>query len=215
MARQMPPLATRFATAVNVAVGIAEAGEIVRAGASKGSAAYRELRPSRLEALHEMAYLRVFVEWESFLEATFLRMQCGYISALYTPVFTAAKSKEHTLTSAQAALYKGAQYLLWHNPNTTVARARDWFVDAPHESVVLSNLSRLEWFAAVRHRIAHGAEDARRKHDAATIALAGRRYRGSSAGRFLRDWEPGSVPAHRWLHAIANELSGLASQLAP
>src|SRR5687767_10495406 len=108
MPRQMPPLATRFADAVSAAVGIAAAGEIVRGGARKGTPAYTELRPSRLEALHEMAYLRIFVDWEAFLEATFLRTQCGYTSPLYTPVFAANKSAEGTLAAAEAALYQGA-----------------------------------------------------------------------------------------------------------
>src|SRR5690349_178003 len=62
MPRQMPQLAGRFAAAVARAEGIAVAGEIVRSTSPTRSAAYREFRTSRLEALHEMAYLRIFVE---------------------------------------------------------------------------------------------------------------------------------------------------------
>jgi hypothetical protein len=211
----MPALASRFADAVDAAIGIAEAGEIVRSGAAKGSVIYRELRLSRLEALHEMAYLRVFVEWENFLEASFLRMQCGFESPLYKPVLAAGCTRPRTLVDAQAALYGSQQYLLWHNPHRTVARAQKWFVGCPHEVVTLSNISRLEWFGAVRHGIAHRSDDAASKLDAATIGLVGRRYRGSSAGRFLRDWDAGTTPDARWLQSIAAELVGLANQMCP
>jgi hypothetical protein len=215
MPRQMPPLASKFADRAKAASGIAEAGEVIRSGARRGSTIYRELRLSRLEALHEMAYLRIFVAWEVFLEATFLRTQCGYESPLYSPVFVVGRSREPTLSAAQIALYGSQQYLLWHNPNSTVARARLWFDRCPLEHVILSNLSRLEGFAAVRHVIAHGSADARQKFDAAAIGLAGRRYPGSSAGRFLRDWDHTAVPRRRWLNSIADELSGLAGQIAP
>jgi hypothetical protein len=211
----MPPLASRFADRAKAATGIAEAGEIIRSGARKGSTVYREFRLSRLEALHEMAYLRIFVAWEDFLEATFLRTQCGYESPLYSPTFIAGKTRQRSLAIAQLALYGNQQYLLWHNPNSTVTRAQLWFDKCPLEQVTLSNLSRLEWFAAVRHAIAHGSADARQKFDSAAIGLAGRRYPGSSAGRFLRDRDHAAVPPRRWLHSIADELSGLAGQIAP
>jgi hypothetical protein len=214
MPRQMPPLAGRFSSAVGRAVGIAEAGEIVRAGATRRSVAFREFRQTRLEALHEMAYLRIFVEWELFLEATFLRTQCGYLSAQYTPVFTANHNRQPSLAQAQAALYAGQQYLLWHNPNRTVTRAQGWFVGSPHELVTLSNLTRLEWFASLRHGIAHGSDDVRRQVNIATGALGGRTYTGSACGKFLRDWDRSIVPNRRWLHSIASELQNLARQIA-
>src|SRR4051794_31969902 len=107
MPRAMPALALKFQGAVRSALGIAEAGEIIRALSSRHSRPYRELALSRLEALHEMAYLRIFLEWENFLEASFLRMMCGYDSPLYSPEFTAGKSSQKSLADAQLALYEG------------------------------------------------------------------------------------------------------------
>jgi hypothetical protein len=211
----MPRLAAGFGMAVTAAVGIAEAGEIVRALSSPRGRIQQELSAPRLEALHEMAYLRIFVEWEQFLEATFLRMMCGYESSLYVPSFAPGRGRQGTIAAAQAALFGGRDFLLWHNPGRVRDRGSDWFVRGPHELVVGSNLTRLEWFASVRHRVAHASEDARRKLDAATIGLAGRRYRGSSAGRFLRDWDASASPPARWLHSIGDELSNLARQISP
>jgi hypothetical protein len=211
----MPALATRFQAAVTSALGIAEAGEIIRALSARQSRPYRELPLVRLEALHEMAYLRMFLEWENFLEASFLRMMCGYDSPLYSPQFASGKSRQRSLADAQLALYDGRDFILWHNPRYARDRGVKWFNTGPHETVVLSNFTRLEWFAAVRHRIAHGSEDAARKLDAATINLGGRRYRGASAGRFLRDWDTSVSPPQRWVHSIGDELGRLAGQIAP
>ena len=215
MPREMPALSSQFADAAATALALAEAGELVRQGAPRGSVAFRELKPSRLEALHEMAFLRVFVEWENFLEASFLRTLCGYVSPLYTPAFTPGSARQPTLAAAELALLAGNQYLLWHNPVTTVSRAKKWFIGAPHELVILSNLARLEWFAWVRHAVAHRSDDSKRKLDLATGNLAGRRYAGSSAGRFLRDWDPQSHPQTRWLHSITAELVALSGQICP
>src|SRR5690349_9661520 len=116
MPRAMPRLAAGFQDAVTSAVGIAEAGEIARALSPPRGAVRRELTISRLEALHEMAYLRIFVEWENFLEATFLRMMCGYQCPHYVPTFPTGKSRQPSLGDAQRELFGGRDYLLWHNP---------------------------------------------------------------------------------------------------
>lgn len=81
MPRIMPPLATTLAVEVDNALALAAAGEIVRASATPGSAAWREVRRKRLEALYEMAYLGLFIAWEIFLEETMLRLLCGYLTA--------------------------------------------------------------------------------------------------------------------------------------
>ena len=211
----MPSLAVGFDLAIRKALGIAEAGETIRAVSKPRSLVHGELTVPRLEALHEMAYLRIFVGWENFVEDAFLRMMCGYHSAMYVPQFQPGKAKEVTLASAQARLFQGKPYLLWHNPKYLVDRSSAWFASGPVELVTRSNYSRLEWLAFLRHRIAHGSKDARLKADTATIGLTGRRYAGSSAGRFLRDWNPSATPPQRWLQTIGDELASLAAQITP
>jgi len=211
----MPGLAVEFRAAVAAALGISEAGERIRTLAQAGSAIHRQLTLSRLEALHEMAYLRVFVGWEQFIEASFLRMMCGYQSTVWTPAFAAGKQRQLKISAAEGALFGGRDYLLWHNPKSVRDRGHQWFAGGPHEAVAVSNFSRLESFAAVRHRIAHGSDDARRKFDAATMTLSGQRYRGGSAGKFLRSWNASISPAERWLNTIGDELASLAAQISP
>lgn len=124
------------------------------------------------------------------------------------------RSFETTIASAEATVLGGRDYVLWHNPNTVVNRANRFFASSPIETVLLSNISRLENFAAVRHRITHSQSDARTKFDAATTAIAGKRYGGSRAGSFLRDTDPSTSPSLRWVEQLGNELQSLAMQIA-
>jgi hypothetical protein len=212
----MPALAVDFRRATRAAAGLPEAGELVRDASGKGSVAYQQLTPQRLTDLYEMAYLRMFVAWENFLEATFVRTMCGYVSSSYAPQFQGERVRQRTLEEAYKALLRpGQDFVLWHNPTRVRRWAAAWFVGCPHEFVIASSLSRLEWFARIRHRIAHGSDDARRKMDEATLGLAGRHFAGASAGRFLRSWNQASQPKERWLYTIEAELGALSRQISP
>jgi hypothetical protein len=216
MPRGMPPLASRFRHEVEHAVGIARAGELARNTSPRGSIARRELSPKRLAALYEMAYLRIFVSWEVFLEDSFLRMMCGWSSPIHLPSLRTPYRPFQTISAARAALLDGRDFILWHNPDKVSQRCLRWFDNGVHSRVVASNEARLEWFSAVRHRIAHGSDQVKSQMNAATMGLAGQRYPGASAGSFLRDWRKSEpLVQERWLRSIALELMELAGQIAP
>lgn len=209
----MPQLAAAFAADCNSALALARAGELIRSGSAPGSVAFVQLHPARLETLYEAAYLRVFISWEIFLEETMVRYLCGYSTPTWAPTFVPGITACRDLKSARTTLYGGRNYLLWHNPQDVANRGARFFTAGRHQTVMLSNLARLAWFAAVRHRIAHGQEDARQKFDQATMGVAARRYRGSRPGSFLRDTDGAAIPPHAWLDTIGSELQGLAAQI--
>lgn len=211
--RPLPRLDQSLRRHVAAAVAIPQAGEAARLALPIGSAAWRGLHIPRLELLYELAYLRVFVEWELFLEQTLVRLMCGYGSSSGLPVLKSGATFVKTIATAEAALLGNRQYLLWHDPLKTVARANTRFSSSSFQTVVASSTSRLQHFAAVRHRIAHGQDDARVNFDTATMQLNARRYPGSRAGRFLRDWDTSTAPQVRWLESIGDELCNLATQI--
>ena len=174
-----------------------------------------EITVPRLEYLYEIAFLRIFVAWETFLEESFLRYMCGFSSPGAQPQTSLQGAYSPNLAHARAALHGSQQYLLWHSPAKVIARSKNIFVNGAHELVVASNQARVEYFARVRHRIAHGQQDAQKKFDAATMNLVGRRYPASRVGRFLRDADPRHPLPTRWIESIAAELSGLAAQVVP
>jgi hypothetical protein len=210
----MPTLHMELQRRAFEALALAEVGEIARVEAAVGSRTRAGLYPVRLEALYEMAYLRVFVSWEAFLEQAFLRYLCGYASAHGMATPRPGSAFCSTLAQAEASVLNGNAYVLWHNPAKVIVRCRRFFSVSQLERVIASNTSRLEAFAAVRHRIAHAQSDAKAKFDLATMALHGRRYLGSRAGSFLRDRDVSIVPPERWLNRMAQELISLSRQVA-
>jgi hypothetical protein len=213
MPRRMPPMAFQFGREVSRALAIAQAGEIIRSTAQRASVARRQLHQGRLEALYEMAYLRVFITWELFLDESFLRYLCGYMTSTGAPALL--QSAFRTIVDARNAVLGAQKYVSWSDPNKVEHRLRTYIQNGSHELVIRSNRARLGAFAAVRHRIAHGSAHAHQQFDLATMMLAGRRYRGASPGRFLRDWNPHPTPDERWIQTLGTELKSLAKQIAP
>ena len=192
---------------------LAQIGETAKAEAAPGSQTFRNLHPVRLEALYELAYLRVFVSWEVLLEAAFLRYMCGYESKRGTqPVPAAGFSFTNNLAAAEGAMLGGQHFLLWHDPSRVVTRAKRFFATSEIGTIIGSYSADLQHLAAIRHRITHGQEDSRRKFDAATNAMAARRYRGSRPGAFLRDFATQAPPV-RWLEKLGTDLAGVAGQI--
>jgi hypothetical protein len=209
----MPALAKHFEAPCNAACSLASSGENVRTNG--GVAMRNEITVPRLEYLYEIAFLRIFVAWETFLEESFLRYMCGFSGRTGKPQVAVRGAYSPNLAHARATLHGTYDYLLWHSPKRVIARSKSIFVNGVHELVVASNQARVDYFANMRHRIAHGQLDAQQKFDAATMNLVGRRYPGSRVGRFLRDTDPGQALPTRWLDSIAAELSALALQVVP
>jgi hypothetical protein len=208
MPRPMPAYATAYQRRIQDLLKLAEAGELAAQSSVKLS-----WYAARVESLYELAFLRMFIEWEMLLEQSFLRYLCGYVSA--HGAFNPTAGRYCTsLVAAEQLVFGASGFALWHNPGRVVNRARQHLVACPHEIIVQGNSARLEQFAWVRHRIAHGQKDAKQKFDQATMTLTGRRYPGARPGRFLRDWDHRVTPTKRWIEVIGLELVGLGNQIA-
>jgi hypothetical protein len=212
MPRTMPDLAGGYARCAGSAAALALGIEEARASLPTVEA-QAHLPVHRIELAYELSYLRAFTAWEDFLEQAFLRYLCGY-AARHGQETPSSGAYCTTISTAKATVYGTRSYLLWHNPGAVVTRAKSHFTAGSRFETVISSIQgRLEHFSSIRHRIAHAHADA--SFDAATMALAGKRYRGSRPGRFLRDWAPHSPTPTRWLDMILVEFRGLAHQITP
>lgn len=183
----------------------------------------------RLEALYELAFLRLFAGWEWCLEAILYRSMCGYASragreSVKAGSFfrTVADAETEVLRVASAGKPKQFTYLLWHNCWQVMSRCQDHICSyqqgmsyiGQQERVLSSCAARLNDFANVRHRIAHDHNDAKTKFDNSTKALANNKvYPLSRPGKFLRDWDSSVSPRRRWLDTATMELIGLIGQM--
>lgn len=210
MPRRMPAFQLDLAQEVDRATQIALMGERVRSLSEPGSGIRRELSINRLEALYETAYLRLFLRWEDFLEQTFLRYLCGYVSGAVPG--TLRQASFATIDDAEIAILHGRDFVSWADPNQVIARSQKFITNGVHELVINSDITRVRHFKSVRNRIAHTSEHARTHFDNATRALSFQRYPGSSPGRFLRDTAT-TIPPQSWLEVIGLELQNLAGQI--
>ncbi|MCW5713613.1 MAG: hypothetical protein KIT43_03745 [Bauldia sp.] len=211
MPRPIPQLASAFArqaASASSLIGRLETASTI-VGRSNRQA---RIGPPSLESIYEYAFLRVFIAWEVLLEQTFVRLMCGYAGLSGQAPLRPGRTYMKSIAAAEVVILGTKDYVLWHNVDTVTRRSNGYFVNSNFEQVLKSSHSRLEHFAALRHRIAHAQSHAEQQFDAATMALAGRRYRGARPGRFLRDWTRTSPP-ERWFNKIIDEMVGLAGQV--
>jgi hypothetical protein len=207
----MPRLMRRFDTDLAAEgkslIGLARAGEIVRHAAGPGTPGWTEWPIARLEAIYELAFLRMFVAWETFLDDSFHSYMCGYASrhgqeapvANYYP----------TIEAAEIAVLGGQDFVTWYKPFRVISRCQQHVANGRHEAVFTAHVVWLTELGTIRHRIAHGQTHAMQEFDNTTNAWTGKKYRGSRPGTFLRDWNGDD----RWLETLVKRISHLASQI--
>ena len=215
MPRIMPGLAEHLRRQTDEALELAESAEKIRVLTDRDARLGREMTIHRLSLIYELSFLRIFAAWETFLEESFIRYLCGYSSAAGQQILTGGLRHSKMLRDARHALLGAKAFLLWHNPSTVIDRSRRFFILGLHETIMLSNRSRLNWFSSVRHRIAHDHEDARAQFNSSCMNLCGRRFPGARPGKFLRAWATTGSTRERWLSIIGDELCNLASQITP
>lgn len=223
----MPRFDLHFAAQAQIASEIVIAGEQSSVTQSPRVTGSEKWTSKRLEFLYEFAYLRVFASWEAALESIFYRSLCGYASRSGQEKVVCGRYYA-SLAQAQAAVLAAETrgkvpktFILWHNSSRIIARCKTHISSGPphsfpalQETAMASNLARLDALAAVRHRIVHDQEDARKKFDNATRLFVGKTYPASRPGKFLRDIDPGSPTPHRkWIDTAIAELVGLAGQM--
>jgi hypothetical protein len=215
MPRILPALADEFDSEVSKANLLArslESAQVILSQSGNSS----QIGIAAIELTYELAFLRMFLAWEVFLEEVFLRLICGYAPRGGAPEPLApGQTYRRTIGDAETDVLRGKAYRLWHNPSEVINRARGFLSGSNFELIIASKQSDLDDYAAIRHRIAHAQEHARVRFDSVTMALAARRYRGSRPGRFLRDWKTRAIPPTRYLTAISNDLAALARQICP
>ena len=206
----MPQLAHTLNSRIAHALELVNAGEGVHSQLLPSSPVCRAFHPARLQLLYELAYLRVFITWESFLEQSFLRYLCGYTCGPGPE--TLLQPRCRSVPAAARLVLGSSNFVSWQNTQKILSRCRQFVDRGRHETVIRSHQSRLDSYAAIRNHIAHRSAHSTTEFDRATIALSGHRFRGSSAGLFLRSRD---VSSRRWLVTVAKDLINLSAQIVP
>jgi hypothetical protein len=213
MPRQMPRYDLTFQQEVDGLLTLVDASEALRDDPAHGRSNRTRLTLARLQAIYELAYLKMFTRWEVFLECALLRYLCGYQSRHGWPAIHSRPTYFPTIADADAALKQGRSYLLWHNPQQVIPRSQNHLTACPVETILSAGTAQITACSNIRHHIAHAQADARIKFDTATMNFAAQRYPGSNAGLFLRDMNNAVNPPVRYIRHLAQLLCALASQI--
>ncbi|HWA27712.1 MAG TPA: hypothetical protein VG734_18800 [Lacunisphaera sp.] len=212
--RKLPDLAGKLNQQLAQSIALCDvADQIVALGAHR-AAGIRVPRYYRIN-IYEAAFLRGYAQWETFLEEAMIRYIAGFKNSAGQLTLKPGLTFHPTIAAAKRHLYSGSDYLLWHKPQTTIARSQRYFVNGLHETVTASATNDLLELSHIRHRIAHDQADARAKFDALTRLRGLGVYQGSRPGLFLYDGYTGVGGPCRWIEKIFSDLMGLAAQITP
>lgn len=210
-----------FENRVASSVRIVSATEALWLTAPPTSSVRRQLTAKGLEALYESAFLRAFSAWEAYLERVTTSFMVGHVTRQHTPTLVPGRRRPSSMANALRCLLADGRspgnprdFLLWYNPNKVEDRVRGWLVNSPVEVVCHARRNQLTQIAIVRHHIAHGTTDSKRKFCSVAVGLSGSEYDGV-AGRFLRaDDITDPLNRPRWIVQLVNMLRECASLMA-
>lgn len=146
----------------------------------------RPIKYTRVYQINEMAFLGMFLAWEEFLEATFVRYMCGAATKTsYQPtVYVMPLTLDHAL---KFFIVKPRDYVEWSSGQQVMERAEMVFRDGePYRSALRPSLTDLDDMRQIRNAIAHRSGISWKKFETAVRRILGSRPRGLSPGMFLR-----------------------------
>ena len=146
--------------------------------------AHRLLTMKEHASIAELAYLKVFLAWERFLEQSFLYYMCGHKEPkIKCHCFVVAPNLDH----ASVLVYpEGRHYAEWGNPVRVRDRAKRFFKEGePYWSALGAAFDKLEEMRKIRNCIAHPSKYAREQFEKVVRASLGHVPKRISPGDFL------------------------------
>lgn len=156
-------------------------------------------------------YLRLFGEWENFLETvSALTLLCRVPPVLRDEV-NLRSAPPLEMSAALQELRGGQEYMLWHNPASVVKRLERHFTSAPVLRVIRTNHDELLWYSSIRHALAHRSSDAQQKFAALARANQAQGFTKGPA-RTLRSARGAGI---LWITDISQSMKTLAREIWP
>jgi len=139
----------------------------------------------QVEIIAEMAFLRIFIAWEIFLEESYIRFMVGAQSPSgYYPcrllTFLNIEIARNTIRGERQ------EYAKWNSASDILARARIHFHGGgPYTTALNAMTTEFNEFNTIRNRIAHKSTYSRNQFNRLIRRIFGHSVRGMTPGRFL------------------------------
>jgi hypothetical protein len=138
----------------------------------------------QVEIVAELAFLRIFIAWENFLEDSFIRYLVGAVSPSgYSPQrFVNPPNMKIAIRLISAE----KEYIKWNSASDVIARSEIYFGHgAPYKNVLQSATTDLNNMNTIRNRIAHKSIVSQNKFNDFVRRELGYGRRGMTPGRLL------------------------------
>jgi hypothetical protein len=169
----------------------------------------------RRDWMTEMAYFRVYLAWEVFLEETFVL----YLMGRQAPKGRAVARLAFP-PNADAAkgwvIPEGRPYANWVE-DKVATRAERFFKDGrPFTSVLRANQNALQEARTIRNAVAHDAPNTQEKFENIVRQnLSGTLPPNTTIGSFLAMTRPGVTPPQSFLELYVSRFESLAAAIVP
>ena len=167
----------------------------------------------QLEIIVEMAFLRIFVAWESFLEESFIRYAVGAASPSgYT---SNALIHPQNIGHALELVLSGRDYVPWNSASEVTRRSALYFQDGePYRSALETAATELDEMNTIRNRITHKSINSKSNFNAFIRRKFGHGVRGMTPGRFLLTL-PSSPPPNTFLDYYIEVIRIASNMIVP
>jgi len=138
----------------------------------------------QVEIVTELAFLRIFIAWENFLEESFIRYSVGAESPSgYRPN---RLIEPGNMGHALELISSGREYTKWNSACEVISRAEAYFRDGePFKNAIQGATTDLNDMNTIRNRIAHKSPISKGKFNDFVRRKLGYGRRGMTPGRFL------------------------------
>jgi len=168
---------------------------------------------TRRDSIIELAFLRGFLAWESFLEESFILHMLGKQpkkgKAPHRYVMPPSRKAAFSLTA------DGRGYAKWEVASEVATRATRFFRDGrPYTAPLRAAQTRLDEARTLRNAVAHRSETAQKNFEAlARNQLGGTLPPGLTVGGFLNTPRAASTPPESFLEHYLGSLQLVAEQI--
>lgn len=167
----------------------------------------------RRDSLAELAFLRSFLAWETFLEESFALYLAGQkpprgrapIRYAFPPNLKIAM---------EWVIPEGRGYAKWTSAHDVSVRAERFFRDGrPFAPTLRSQQAALEETRIIRNAIAHESMSARQKFETLVRTKLATLPSGLTVGSFFGMTVPGTTPPISFLESYITKIENLAKQI--
>lgn len=138
----------------------------------------------QVEIIVELAFLRIFIAWENFLEESFIRYLVGAKSPFgYSPKRFV---NPPTMKIAINLVLAEREYIRWNSASEVITRSEIYFRNGePYKNVLQGAITDLDEMNTIRNRIAHKSATSKKKFNNFVRRKFGYGKRGMTPGRLL------------------------------